>query len=519
MPIFPRNNPGAPGHEHVDQPLDELRYANDPDAAAGDTTPGRVGGPPRHTVHLGGPTAVDGVTWLVNGGQNVNAEVFTFDGPVADAMRAAATRGQAHMNVDPEIMSRGIGGMDSADVAPLGNAAFDQQALKLLRKDLKGNTEAQMALERNPERVLELLRVNQKNRTPDQVAELEAMGIPGKTKAPRLKNHAKVVSADGERAMITTGAFMGDTRFRQEITFEINDPQSVAALDRWMAAGRGTDTAALRQAAADLQQHDIYVNDPVAGSGSYHLTDRIVSMIDDVQPGETIQVTTKNFADGSTEKNVVTKALARAEARGAIVRLVDPTHVSGLSVHGNAIVTPRAAYAGTAHMSSAALSPSKRGRNSREIGVVSSDPATISAIRDWTAQIDANGDQAYAAQTQLTDALRAREAAARRAGDTRLADAIKQQRKEADRLPIKAYSVARDSRADAEYVLSVLDDRRVQRKLGVRRGNAVTELREQLRGLTGDVASAYVYRGWVGQLAQTARAASNDTGGILLPRF
>ncbi|MCW2924021.1 MAG: hypothetical protein JWM98_1425, partial [Thermoleophilia bacterium] len=310
-----------------------------------------------------GQGSVDQVAQAIDGAQrSVDGEVFIANGRVAASLAQAADRQvRVGLNVDPErYAGRG------AEVAKHPGIEAG------LYRDGSIDSVVQNARYKDPDQ-----------RSPQEKAALVAAGEDPEGTGMRYKNHAKVVVVDGTRALVSTAAFGDRSRNVVDFTFDVRDPAAVAALQRWSQATRSGTTQELRAAGDALQQHDIYVNDPLAGQGQRALTQRLVETIDAVPAGETIHIGSKVYDgnDPKAKKSTVLKAIRRAEKRGVTVDALDERTAQQAGLHGTAVVTHDTAYVGTAHLSRKATDGTANGRQSREIGVFTQDPDHVASVR------------------------------------------------------------------------------------------------------------------------------------------
>ncbi|MCW2926679.1 MAG: PLD-like domain [Thermoleophilia bacterium] len=195
-----------------------------------------------------------------------------------------------------------------------------------------------------------------------------------------FKNHSKTYIADGDRALMTTGAFVGKTRDRVELVATFQGDAARAA-NELIQAGMEGSPARLRSAANRAAHFGIVVNEPRAGV--QHLTGAVHDMIKSAK--HDIVISTKIFNDPT-----VRAAVKAAEARGVRVRFTD---IRANDMHANVLIADDMTYMGTAHFSPRGMGDMRMAyRKSRESGLVVRDAEYATKLRT---HLDDQGMRVY----------------------------------------------------------------------------------------------------------------------------
>ncbi|MCW2922810.1 MAG: hypothetical protein JWM98_214 [Thermoleophilia bacterium] len=175
------------------------------------------------------------------------------------------------------------------------------------------------------------------------------------------KVHAKMLVADGDRGIISSGAFYTnkgkrDDWFDLAVTVNGETARRAEALTRTTVSG---DTAAFQRAAKEAAAVGVYMNDPA--QGVLELAPQMRNMIENARHRLIIAVK-------RTDSPEFQKLLQTARDNG-----VDVTVHQRMTkaLHGNIIVADDHAYVGSAMLNRRGLEGSgSSGRKSRELGVV-----------------------------------------------------------------------------------------------------------------------------------------------------
>ncbi|MCW2925858.1 MAG: hypothetical protein JWM98_3262 [Thermoleophilia bacterium] len=202
------------------------------------------------------------------------------------------------------------------------------------------------------------------------------------------KNHGKAISS-GDRAAISTAAFIPESAGRFDLTALLGADASraLASLQRASLSG---DADAIRAAALLARAHGIGINDPLAGVAT--LTPMVEELLGSAR-GQLL-VATKRLHDVDSVRLIAGSAAAGADVtvasrsvRGSDGRAlreagatVHELGIEGGSLHANVIVSDGRAWLGTPYLHHRPLGRGASIRSTREIGVVTDQPAAVARI-------------------------------------------------------------------------------------------------------------------------------------------
>lgn len=188
-----------------------------------------------------------------------------------------------------------------------------------------------------------------------------------------VKNHAKSVVADGERAVVTTAALAKKTPLRFEVGAAFDGP-AARAMSELTRATATADTPAIQAAAARAQQFGIVVNDPQ--HGVWHLTEEVRGMVDGAR--ERLVIATKRL-----EEPGIMRSIEEAKRRGVDVTVARKVGAGDMPLHANIVIADDAAYVGSGHLTKRVLTGGgSNGRISRELGVMIEQPALVAELTE-----------------------------------------------------------------------------------------------------------------------------------------
>lgn len=202
------------------------------------------------------------------------------------------------------------------------------------------------------------------------------------------KNHSKA-AANERQGLISTAAYIADSRSRIDVSALLDGPGSAALLHLMRASSIGS-SAAVVDAAQAAARHGILLNDPLHGvqlltrhfegmvSGAQH---RILGMSKQFHDVDIAGRMAERAGTG-VDVTIATRRFRSAEhgllaAAGSDLREVPR---SGTSLHGTVLVVDDQAYLGSAMLHHRSLNRPETTRLSREVGIVTTDAVAVAQL-------------------------------------------------------------------------------------------------------------------------------------------